>query len=439
MRLRKSRRTWTKRGHDPSVKPNTAHEDSWLADVPPEDMRRIVDALYRVHHLISAITDLDTLLERIMEESKAVAQAEACSLLLYDARADELYFHVALGEEGDQQALKRDVRLRLGQGIAGTAAARRESINVADAQRDARLFRTADETTRFKTRSLLAVPLVDHDDLIGVVEVVNKEDGEAFSQTDLRVMEMFSALAASAISNARLIEENLRGERLAAIGNAVAGLAHYARNVISGMSGSVDLIDQGLARSDRTFLERGWPILKRSCKRISLLIEDMLAYSKDRTPRRRMCEFEPIFRDVRETFEGVLMKRTVTLDADIGGVRAPVLCDPDGLFRCLLNLMTNSADAVPAPGGKIGVRAWTPDEGGIVIEHWDNGPGVPPEARARIFEPFFSTKGSHGTGLGLAVTRKIVREHGGFMEVESGPEGGALFRITLPAADKGQG
>jgi len=112
----------------------------WSSEVPPEELRRIVDVLYRVHRFVAAITDLDALLERIMEESKQVANAEACSLMLYDAEAGELYFEVALGESGDQQALKKEVRLKLGQGVAGAAAATRESINVPDVSRDDRFY-----------------------------------------------------------------------------------------------------------------------------------------------------------------------------------------------------------------------------------------------------------------------------------------------------------
>ena len=203
----------------------TNEKASWLSEAAPEELRRIVDALYRVHRLVSAITDLDVLLERILEESKQVAQAEACSLLLYDPDNDELYFRVALGEEGDLQTLKREIRLKLGQGIAGTAAATRECVNVVDVKTDERFYDFADKRSKFQTRNLLAIPLIDRDELIGVIEVVNKVGGPHFTNIDLRVMQMFSALTASALANAHLIEENLRAERLAALGQAVAGMS----------------------------------------------------------------------------------------------------------------------------------------------------------------------------------------------------------------------
>ncbi|GMW03970.1 MAG: hypothetical protein AMXMBFR84_51040 [Candidatus Hydrogenedentota bacterium] len=405
----------------------------WLQDANPEELRRIVDALYRVHRFVNLITDLDTLLKRIMEESKEVAQAEACSLMLYDPVNEELYFQVALGERGDQEKLIREVRLTLDQGIAGAAATSKRSINVKNAQQDARFFSAADATTQFETRSILAVPLVEHDTLIGVLEVLNKVDGDAFSDLDLRVMEIFSGVVATVLANARLIDENLKRERLAAIGQAVAGLSHYTKNIITGMSSSVDLIDQGLTQGNLDFLMRSWPIFKRSTKRIANFVEDMLAYSKPRKPVYEECTLQELIQEVTETFWALLTRKEVDLRVDLSEVHDPILVDARGLFRCLLNLMTNAADAVPKQGGIIRISASVdrPSKR-FVIEVADNGLGVPEENRRRIYEPFFSTKGTQGTGLGLAVTRKIIQEHEGDILVTEAPEGGALFRVLLP-------
>ena len=403
----------------------------WLRDVSPADMRRIVDALYRVHYLISAVTDLESLLERIMEESKEVARAEACSLMLYDRVNQELYFQVAQGKTGDQQALKSRVRLKLGQGIAGVAAATRTSINVRDVANDTRFYSDADEVSHFKTRNLLAVPLVDRDDLIGVLEVVNKIGDEAFSDTDLHVMEMFSSLAATAIANARLIEENLASARMAAIGQAVAGLSHYTKNIITGMIGSSELIDQGLTLNDIAMLQRCWPVFKRSTNRIYEIVQDMLAFSKTRRPNYEACDIAHLISDAAQNFTGLLARKEVAISIH-ANLQRPVYVDSTGMFRCLLNLLTNAGDAVPSGSGKIDVSARLNAAGDLVLEIADNGPGVPQSDKVRIFEPFYSTKGSQGTGLGLAVTHKIVEEHSGSITVERGPEGGALFRILIP-------
>ncbi|MBI5091408.1 MAG: GAF domain-containing protein [Candidatus Hydrogenedentes bacterium] len=404
----------------------------WLANVSPDEMRRIVDTLYRTHRLISAITELDTLLERIMEESKQVANAEACSLMLFDEQRNDLYFQVTLGEQGNQQALKSLVRLKLNQGIAGVAAATRECINVPDVEKDERFYRAADAASKFQTRSVLAVPMIDREALVGVLEVVNKVGGGAFTDTDAHVMEMFSSLAATAIANARLIEDNLRAERLAAIGQAVAGLSHYTKNIITGMRGSADLIDQGLAKNNLDFLRQSWPIFQRSTRRISHLVEDMLAFSKPRKPTYEDIQLQALLDDVVQTFYGLLVRKSIQLNVHLEKVRGSISVDSRGIFSCLLNLMMNAADAVPATDGVIRVSAETLADGTIVIEIADNGPGIPEENLEAVFAPFFSTKGAQGTGLGLAVTKKIIAEHGGQICAGRAPEGGALFRLSLP-------
>lgn len=408
-------------------------ETTWLRDASLDDTKSIVEALYRVHRLFSAITDLNSLLVQIMIESKAVANAEACSLMLFDESSEELYFQVALGEKGDQGALIREVRLKLGQGIAGTTAQTRQSINVPDAQNDPRFYREADQASHFKTHSLLAVPMIDKDHLVGVIEVVNKVGGDSFTSTDLHVMEMFSSLAAAAVTNARLIEANLREERMAAIGQAVASMSHHTKNIITSMSGATDLMEQGMRDGNQAIMERAWPIMKRSTKRISNVVQDMLSYSKPRQPHLEPCNLGALIEDVRESFAELFAQKNVDIRIDTAALTGPVFADSQALHRCLFNLLTNAADAVPSQDGVVVIKAAPNESGGVVLDVADNGPGVPERIRRDIFEPFFSTKGSRGTGLGLAVSRKIALEHAGDLTVHDNPGGGALFRLTLPA------
>lgn len=411
---------------------HTEDETGWIGDGDVTQMRRSVRALHRLHRLVGVLTDRDALLERIAEESRWVAEAEACSLMLYDAASKALFFQVAIGESGDQEALKRDIRLQLGQGIAGSAAEARASILVNDAPNDPRFFPEADTTARFSTRHLLAVPMLDRGELIGVLELVNKTDGGGFSDLDMHVMEMFASLAATAIVNARLIEERLRNERLAAIGQAVTSLSHYTKNIVTGLNSSADLIDMGLARDNLDPLRRSWPVFKRSTKRITHFVQDMLSFSKPRTPLRESFPIEAVINEACDLFRELFAMKQIVLEVDISGVTGLVYADREALFRCLLNLLTNAADAVPAEGGRIQIRARKgPDILTIQVE--DNGPGVPEALREQIFDPFFSTKGSKGTGLGLAVTRKILREHGGDLHVTGAPGQGALFEVEIPA------
>jgi signal transduction histidine kinase len=106
--------------------------------------------------------------------------------------------------------------------------------------------------------------------------------------------------------------------------------------------------------------------------------------------------------------------------------------DSRGIYRCLLNLVLNAAEAMQRDGGAVRVTARIAETDSLVIEVADNGPGIPERNMKRIFDPFFSTKGSQGTGLGLAVCQKIIAEHQGQITVGQSIEGGALFRIVIP-------
>ena len=405
----------------------------WLDDASRTDIRCAVEALYRVHGLMGALTDLDALLVRISEESRSVAGAEAASVILYDEQADELYFEVALGDTGDQDRLKREIRLKMGQGIAGSAAASRSTLNIADAGGDPRFFRDADSASQFQTRNLLAVPMIERGHLIGVLEVLNKVGADTFSPLDVHVMEMFSGIAAAAVANARLIEREIKTERLAAIGQAIAGMTHHIKNIITGLNSSTELIDMSLDRGNREVMDRTWPVLKRSVRRISNFVQDLLSLSKPRRPMRHECNLAGLVGEARDSVRDLFNTKHIEMSVDLSGVDGRVWLEADGIYRCLLNLLNNAADALPAAGGRVWVRAWSTPPDTLEIEVADDGPGVPSEVRENIWDPFFSTKGARGTGLGLATTAKVIQEHEGTINLARSGSG-ACFHIVLPGA-----
>ena len=185
-----------------------------------------------------------------------------------------------------------------------------------------------------------------------------------------------------------------------ALGQAVAGMSHHTKNILAGMTSSVDLIDQGLQLGNQEFLNQSWPVFKRCTERISNFVEDMLAYSKPRVPMRRPCDVKAIIQDASETFQGLLVVKKVQLDVDTSRLKHRANVDERAIYRCILNLLTNAADAVPREGGRICISAGTCPGGALCLEVSDNGPGITPEVLERIREPLFTTK-SFGTGLGV--------------------------------------
>ncbi len=400
---------------------------------PPENKgksARIVDALYRVANFIGYVGDLRQLLELIMNESKEVVDAEASSLMLYDPATNELFFEVALGEKGE--AVKQ-IRLSMGDGIAGAAARNRSTIVVNDAKKDPRHFRRADEVTDFTTRNLIATPMIRSNRLIGVLEVLNKRNNAHFTDDDIRVLEFFAGQAAIAIENTRLIEENTRAERLAALGQAVASISHYIKNVIGGMEGSISLMDMALHNNDSDTMHEIWPIFKRSAKRISRLVLEMLNYSRPRTPYFERADINEICKEIFEAQQSRAKEKNISLELNLDDAVPESRVDVEIIHDAVLNLVSNAFDALNETGSSVEISTgYLPEQEEILIRVSDNGPGIPRKVQPKIFEPFFTTKGSKGTGLGLAIVKKSIEEHGGSVRLISTKETGTAFLIRIP-------
>ena len=396
---------------------------------------RIIDALYRVNDFISRVHDLHDLLEAIMAESKAVVGADASACLLFDRETSDLYFEVALGEAGEGV---KEIRLPLGTGLAGECAAQRRTLVVNDVRSDSRHFKEADQRSQYETRNLVATPMVRNDELIGVLEVLNKSEEADFTDEDVQILEFFAGQAAIAIENALLIQSTVRGERLAAMGQAVAGISHYAKNILMGIMGSSSLIDIALQGDDMQVIRQAWPVLQRSNQKLSALIQDMLTYSKERQPEFSAGNLNMVITDAvalcRERAAKLGVELALTLDPDM-----PVTAfEVSKISDCVLNLIGNGIDATAnQPGARVeATTLFLPDgpEGALMqATVVDNGPGIAPPLQKKIFDAFYSTKGSRGTGLGLAVSRKIVEEHGGALTLESEVGRGASFALIIPA------
>ncbi len=417
---------------------------------------RYLDALYRLSGMISAVNRLGELLELIMAESKSLMRAEGSSLLLYDPERNDLFFEVALGEAGERI---KPVRLAMGEGVAGLCAQKREIVISENAATDPRHSKKADDKTAFTTRNLIAAPMIGRNEtLIGVLEVVNTVGREHFSGEDAKILQIFARQAGLAIENARLIEKNLQNERLAALGVAIAGIAHYIKNVLTGIEGSVSLIRTGIQMGNQEMIAESFPIFERSKSRIVTLIKDMLAFSKAQTLEIAPEDLNTIVREIVEECAASATDHKVELDCELDPALPPLLLDRMAIADAVLNLVTNALDACSnhrgsrvmirtrlmqnrgeksagtAGGGNANACAGT-NADAAVIEVIDDGPGIPDHILGHIFEPFFTTKGSKGTGLGLSVVRKVIEDHKGTVCLHSSPEHGTIFQIRLPVSN----
>jgi len=234
----------------------------------------------------------------------------------------------------------------------------------------------------------------------------------------------------------RLEAEKLDAERLAAVGQTVAGLAHTIKNMLMGLEGGMYMVDIGLHDGDSELILNGWEILQRNFGKTTTLVKDFLGFAKGRLPELRLVDPNALTRDIVELYRETARKQGVELVWEPGEDIQPAFLDPSGMETCLTNLISNGIDAAvmrEGSGGRVILRT-REENGQLIFESIDNGCGMDWDVKQKVFTTFFTTKGGKGTGLGLLTTRKIVQEHGGSIDVDSIPGEGSIFRIRLSRA-----
>ncbi len=406
----------------------TRRHESEDMDVPGISRRRALEALEQVSQMVAGDLELKTVQESATRAAAEALDAEACSILLKDAAADTLRFHFADGPQANGLAA---ACLPINdQSIAGWVAGHGEPLLVPDAYADGRFNPAYDTQTGFRTRSLVCVPLVAKGKLLGVIQLLNRRDGRPFGDEDLQLAHAVASLVAAAILNAEEHEALLQAERLATVGQTVAGMAHCIKNILAGLQAGSYIVDENLPPNADEQVRYGWGVVKSNMGFLSSIILDMLNYSRPRKPLCQPCDVGSLCEDVvRLLGEQAAAKGVVlTTRAEIGTVRI----DETAIRRCLINLVGNAIDACGA-NGTVQVEVTRGESAGeFILRVRDNGSGIEPVAVEKIFDPFFSTKGGKGTGLGLPVTKKIVEEHGGRIQVESEQGTGTVFRLILP-------
>jgi signal transduction histidine kinase len=235
----------------------------------------------------------------------------------------------------------------------------------------------------------------------------------------------------------RLEKELVKSERLAAVGQTVAGLAHGIKNILHGLKGGSYLVDIGIKRNDSEKLRKGWDTIKRNIGRTSNLVMDLLSYSKEREPEYDACMPNEIINDVCELLKDKAKEGSIELITDFDDDIGEVVMDGSIIHEALLNLVSNAVDAClfdedVSKNHQVKLKTELEPNYYIKFEVSDNGAGMNEEVLHKLFSSFFSTKGHRGTGLGLMVTRKLIEEHKGEISVTSKEGEGTLFTVRLP-------
>ncbi|MFO0964792.1 MAG: ATP-binding protein [Gemmataceae bacterium] len=393
--------------------------------------------LYEAGQATSHILDIEQLLDRILE------------LVFRTISADRGCFVLKHPESGKLEP--RALRLRSDRGekekfqvsrtIMDHVLKEKHGILVSDASRDER-FNAGQSIVRFGVREVICVPMKGRHETLGVLyldtystpgDIVTRGTPGKFNEDHLALAIALAHQAALAVEETRYHRAMLQAERLAAIGQTIAALSHHIKNILQGLRSGSEIIKMGLKDKNDNLIQQGWRIAEKNQGKIYELVMDMLSYSKERIPAVEPTDLNKVVEDVVELMASRANELKVKLEVSAGQDIPAIAADPEGLHRALLNIVGNALDAVEEKeGGQVTVGTRLAEEGWVRIIVLDNGTGIAPEKADEIFRPFFSSKGSKGTGLGLAVSRKILREHGGDIVVQSQSGVGSKFTLRLP-------
>jgi signal transduction histidine kinase len=382
-----------------------------------------LNLLYELEREINAAGDLAELLQRVLVRAMATLGASSGCIGLIEPSQEALRVRAA---EGPLAPAVRHRLIALGTGPLGWAAAHRRGLLVAEPRDDARCIMP--EVPDFQPRNLVAAPLVASDQLMGAIALADhQEDGAAapFADADLRLLHIVASQVARAIQGAHAKAERQTQDRLASIGQMLAGVLHDLKTPMTIISGYAQLMAQiDDAAQRELYVEQ----ILRQFDVMSGMTREVLAFARGETNVLvRKVYMHRFLEQVANQLRHAIAGRGVELrmEADYTGV---AYFDEQKMLRVCHNLARNAAEAMP-DGGEFVIRSRA-ERGLLVLEFSDTGPGIPPELEGRLFDLFASSR-PDGTGLGLAIVHKIVEEHRGRIEYVSRPGCGTTFRVLL--------
>ncbi|MDP4624242.1 MAG: ATP-binding protein [Akkermansiaceae bacterium] len=228
-------------------------------------------------------------------------------------------------------------------------------------------------------------------------------------------------------------QENLESERLNALTLLAAGVAHEIGNPLNSLDIHLQLMERKLRKlspTDRKSLSGHMHTARQEIQRLDTILKQFLHAVRPTTPRREPHDLNNLLSDTLRLLEPEIVSRGITVDLNLSDKLPAALIDPGQFQQVFYNLLRNAYQAIGGGDGVIGIRTGS-TETDFIISISDNGTGIPPEQMGSLFEPYHTTKSS-GTGLGLLIVRRIIREHGGEIEIQSRPDEGTLILIRLP-------
>jgi len=406
----------------------------WLARA-----RSNLQIMYHTAMAVSHTLDIDQLLGRIMQLIFEWVEADRGCIMLVDAETKELEPKVRRNRKG----ISSDDKLTISKTILDYVIQHNEGVLTSDAREDDR-WKPAASILQMGIREAICAPMQGRYGVVGLIyidtsltpqRIIQQGSSNKFTEEHLKLMIAIAHQAALAVEDTRYYSAMVQAERLAAMGQTIAMLSHHVKNILQGIRGGSYLIEMGLSSHDEAVVRKGWNMVEKNQTKISALVMDMLTFSKEREPDQVPSDMNQLVGEVVELMQSRAGEMGVALEYQPAENMPIMTFDPEGLHRAVLNVITNALDACEKQeAGAVKVStAHSPVESLVRVIVEDNGPGIPPDEIEKIFNIFVSGKGSRGTGLGLPVSQKIMKEHGGRIQVTSDPGTGSRFTLELPA------
>ena len=377
---------------------------------------------------LASTLDLDVLLERIVQAAAEVSGSEAASILLFDDVTQQLYFQVATNLD---EPTMRGLVIPLEGSIAGWIVANRKPIRIVNAQEDPRLFANVDRVTGQSTKSLLGVPLITKNKVVGVLEALNKEKGK-FSDGDESMLSVLGAQAAVAIENARLFQQS----------DLISEFVHELRTPLASLSTATYLLLRPeMSREQQEQIIRN---IHSETLRLNSLASSFLDLARLESGRvqfhKTSFNVADMLYECKDVMNSKADEEKLHIEIETPDKMPPLEADRDKIKQVVLNLLSN-AIKYNRPEGSITLRGdFSATE--VLVAVQDTGIGIPEDALPHLFQKFYRVRENEmkatGTGLGLSICKQIVQGHGGRMEVKSKIGVGTAFTVRLPRSSKTQ-
>jgi len=387
-----------------------------------EGYQRLID----ISRDLAVTPDPDILFDRILHAAAELTEAEAASLLLYEAATRQLCFQLASNPEMHDM---RGLAVPLEGSIAGWVVNNREPLRIAHACQDPRFHPKLEQMTRSSTESILGVPLIARDKVVGVLEVFNKH-GNDFTEADEDLLQLLAAQAALVIENNRLSRQS----------DQIAVFVHEMRTPLSYISNATYLLSRPeISPEQREQVIHNIHFETQQMGSLAASFLELARLESGQVPF-HLTQFKlgPLLEQCRQSLQSKAEEKRVSISLELPEDFPVVEADRDRIKQVALDLIGN-AIKYNVPGGSVGIVAGF-DQDGWTLRVSDTGVGIPEKALSHIFENFYRVKAAEGkapgTGLSLSICKQIVSGHGGNITVRSKPSEGTQFTINIPTRKK---